>query len=372
MMQRYKLYAAIVFVCLTVFAFVGSCGGDSSSDSNDHAFDDDTDDDDDVPSDDDTGDDDSSDDDTGDDDTNDDDTIDDDTIDDDTSDDDTTDDDTGDDDTAPPECDDYGLPHIVGNLGTTDLTETSGIAISRKNPGVMWAHNDSGDGPYVFAMTLEGDYLGTALLDGATAVDWEDMTIGPCGEDQCLYLGDHGDNGASRTDCAVYRVVEPEVDPLDPFEEMTLSDWDYLPFTYPGGPRDAEALAVHPDGDVYVFSKYPYGVSEVYVFPALTPDVPVELTYLGDLDTGGGLAMTTAADIHPNGRFLLLRTYLTITEWRLDEGTPFAEIIVAPQSLVPAGVEIQGEALAYDPATGGYLHVQEGTSMPIFRVDCSE
>ncbi len=320
--------------------------------------------------DDDSVDDDTVDDDVADDDTLDDDTLDDDTTDDDTTDDDTLDDDTGDDDTEPPACDDYALPQNVGNAAFDDLTEASGLAVSLKNPGVLWAHNDSGDGPYLYAMTLTGEALGIVELDGATAVDWEDMAVGPCGDDECLFIGDIGDNGNNRTDCSVYRVVEPEVDPELPFGTMALDDWDNFPLSYPDGPRDAEALAVHPDGAVYLFAKYPGGTSEMYVFPELTPDVPVTLEYLGDLNTGFALSLTTAADIHRNGRRLLLRTYVSIAEWRLDEGLPFAEIVNAERFWTPFGIEVQGEAVAYDPADGNYLQISEWEYPPIYRIGC--
>ena len=33
-----------------------------------------------------------------------------------------------------------------------ELTESSGLAVSRTQPGVLWSHNDSGDGPNLYAM----------------------------------------------------------------------------------------------------------------------------------------------------------------------------------------------------------------------------
>lgn len=371
MKTRWLLILFLSILILTITA----CGDDDddaaliADDDTQPPFDDDAVDDDTL--DDDTVDDDSVDDDTIDDDAIDDDAIDDDTTDDDTADDDSVDDDTADDDTEPPACEDYALPQVVGNAQFAALTEASGLAVSLKNPGVLWAHNDSGDGPYLYAMTLTGESLGVVELDGATAIDWEDMAVGPCGDDECLFIGDIGDNGSSRTDCSVYRVIEPVIDPTTPFGAMSLVEWDNLPLSYPDGPRDAEALAAHPDGSVYIFAKYPGGISEMYVFPELTPDVPVTLDYIGDLDTGFGLSLTTAADIHRNGRRLLLRTYVSIAEWRLEAGQPFAEIIDAERRWTPFGVEVQGEAVAYDPANGNYLQISEWNFPPIYRVPCN-
>jgi hypothetical protein len=92
--------------------------------------------------------------------------------------------------------------------------------------------------------------------------------------------------------------------------------------------------------------------------------------YLGDLNTGFALSLTTAADIHRNGRRLLLRTYVSIAEWRLDEGLPFAEIVNAERFWTPFGIEVQGEAVAYDPADGNYLQISEWEYPPIYRIGC--
>src|SRR5688572_30035163 len=41
-------------------------------------------------------------------------------------------------------CDDAVGAEDVVTVATGDLTETSGIALSRQSDGVLWAHNDSG------------------------------------------------------------------------------------------------------------------------------------------------------------------------------------------------------------------------------------
>src|SRR5438876_6301733 len=60
------------------------------------------------------------------------------------------------------------------------LVESSGVAVSRAYPGVLWTHNDSGDGPYLYATDLRGTDRGALLVPGAQAIDWEDMSLGPC------------------------------------------------------------------------------------------------------------------------------------------------------------------------------------------------
>src|SRR2546427_279731 len=85
----------------------------------------------------------------------------------------------------------------VGTLRDPRLFEASGIAVSRAHPGVLWTHNDSGDSATVYAITLAGNLLATYRVPGATAVDWEDIALGPCPEHagRCLFIADTGDNG---------------------------------------------------------------------------------------------------------------------------------------------------------------------------------
>ena len=40
----------------------------------------------------------------------------------------------------------------VGTVAFAEINEASGMVASRKNPNVFWVHNDSGDGPYVYAL----------------------------------------------------------------------------------------------------------------------------------------------------------------------------------------------------------------------------
>src|SRR3954465_2999932 len=79
------------------------------------------------------------------------------------------------------------------------LIESSGVAVSHAHPGVLWTHNDSGDGPYLYATDLQGTGRGALLVPGAQAIDWEDMALGPCPvafarHPTCVYLADTGDN----------------------------------------------------------------------------------------------------------------------------------------------------------------------------------
>jgi hypothetical protein len=276
-----------------------------------------------------------------------------------------------------PACENYGTPHETGTIQNPKLPELSGLAVSRRNPGVMWGHNDSGDGPYLFAMTLDGKNLGSAILEGAENFDWEDLSFGLYDGAWCLWVADIGDNTHRRPYKSIYIVAEPPVDPRIAFGEMRLEIIKQIQFEYPDGRHDAEAFAVHPDGRAYVVTKLPDGTAGLYVFPEELNAEIVTVRRVGSLNLmiGDLHEIATAADIHPGGRRLLLRTYNNAFEWRLTDEAPFEDIVNAPRREVPVGMEFQGESIAYDPASGGYIHASErvaGHIPTVYHISCAD
>ena len=148
------------------------------------------------------------------------------------------------------------------------LLESSGVAVSHAFPGVLWTHNDSGDGPYLYATDLQGADRGALLVPGAQAIDWEDIALAPCPllfllqprprqyAATCIYLGDTGDNLEERPFVTVYAIPEPEP-PEGPGDTLGTSRAPaVLRVRYPDGAHDVEAIYVSPrDTAVYFVSK---------------------------------------------------------------------------------------------------------------------
>lgn len=119
--------------------------------------------------------------------------------------------------TAPPDalpaCPSFAAGMSLGRTPPTILTEASGIVESRRSPGTLWLHNDSGAGPRIVALAKTGAAQAIYDLAGASARDWEDLALGPgpVRGQSYLYIGDIGDNGESRASIDIYRVAEPDV-----------------------------------------------------------------------------------------------------------------------------------------------------------------
>ena len=97
------------------------------------------------------------------------------------------------------------LEHL-GRFDARSLPEASGIAKSRRYPGIFWVHNDSGNPPALFAIRKDGTIVREFRL-GVPNIDWEDIAADDHGH---LYVGDIGNNGDLLAIRAVYRIDEPD------------------------------------------------------------------------------------------------------------------------------------------------------------------
>jgi hypothetical protein len=255
-------------------------------------------------------------------------------------------------------CAAYGAPTKAGNVATAAVTELSGLAASRLGKGVLFAHNDSGDTPRIFAIDEMGASLGEIAVMGATAVDWEDIAAGPCPAGSCLYVGDIGDNGMSRTNLAIYRFAEPKPDAKSVTAEK-------FPIQYPDGKFNAEALLVDPKtNDVLTVVK---GMNAyVYRLPATAK--AGEVATMERVGEATGLdGVVTAGAVSPCGDRVLLRTYTSLYEFR---GTNAIAALASAPVKVPVAKEPQGEAVEYRLDGNGYFTSTEGAAPALSRVDC--
>ncbi|WP_327306086.1 WD40 repeat domain-containing protein [Streptomyces sp. NBC_01298] len=201
------------------------------------------------------------------------------------------------------------------------IKESSGLAASRIHPGVYWTHNDSDDGPYVYAVdSATGKTVARITLTGiGKPRDVEGISLGPDGR---LYVGDIGDNlGGSWNHVWIYRFAEPKTlgDATLKAEQFTVK--------YADGPRNAEALMVHPvTGRVYIASK-DEKAGGLYEGPAaLSASGTNTFRRIGDVP------WVTDGAFSPDGGQLVLRGYLWARTYPWKDGRPAGdgEAVAAP------------------------------------------
>ncbi len=259
------------------------------------------------------------------------------------------------------------------------LREVSGIAESRRRPGWYWVHNDSGDAARVFAVDSAGRTRLELALEGARAVDWEDLAVGPCGTSTCVFVGDIGDNNRRRSDCAVLRFDESVLDTVGDNPDVRAMQTirpETMPVRYPDGARDAEALVVDPaTGRFVVISKEPEGATAgVYAQPETAgTDGVWGLVRVGGMDVPApGSTLVTAADWHPCAPRLLVRTYDRVLEYAGPPGASLAMVIAATPTVLPAARETQGEAVAWALDGHSFVTLSEGRAQSFRVTRCAD
>ncbi|MEU6412116.1 hypothetical protein [Microbispora sp. NPDC046933] len=233
--------------------------------------------------------------------------------------------------------------------------ESSGLAVSPTHKGIVYTHNDSGNGPQVYAIGPDGRTRATFTIGNAEARDWEGIAAST---DRAtgrgvLWIADIGDNladggGRGWPDVSVYKVVEPRT-----MEDATLRAVRYR-FRYADGPRNAEGVMVDPrTGRLYVVSKEFSG--GVYAAPAkLRTDKVNVLRRVGPAPV-----MATDAAYAPDGSSFVIRTYFSASVYR-SPGKLIAHVTMPPLR--------QAESIAYTRDGTALLTGSEGKDSPVYRV----
>ncbi len=263
-------------------------------------------------------------------------------------------------------CDAYGAPEELPAVQASGLSESSGVAASRVQPGVFYTHDDDGP-PVLYAFDRSGTLLATYEVPDADHVDWEDIAAAPCPDrGDCLYIGDIGDNNDDRAQITIYVVREPESG------DTKVKLAERYTAVYPKGPADAEALLVQPcTGRIHIVTKGSDGLSTIYRMPFDPGRDVVTLEEVGKVEIDGPTAETrrvSGGDWDLDGDRLVLRTSSQILEWQTDPNAPNAHWSDPPRILVGAD-ERKGEGVAFD-LEGGLVTTSEGSPMPVSVSPC--
>lgn len=263
----------------------------------------------------------------------------------------------------------------TGGVRAAGLVESSGVAVSRRTPGILWSHNDSGDGPFLYAIDSTGRLHAKYRVTGARAVDWEDLALAPCPpatwpDRSCLFVADIGDNEERRPHVTLYAVPEPDspggggIRRTPPARALHLR--------YADGPRDAEALVADPEGTLFIVTKGRSGpvlryrvardawIADSTVLRA-ADTIPIRpQPLIGRWITGGAMA--------PDGRTVVLRTHTELYRFRV-EGERW---VAVGNPCWVGGLEPQGEAVDLLPDGRFILTSERGLAAdgPITIVRC--
>ena len=260
-----------------------------------------------------------------------------------------------------------------GTVGRIDIEEVSGIACSRTTPGYIWMESDN-YGTHIVATTEQGQQkvMKVNLNTNGYGIrywDWEDLCGGVYNGKNYLFIGAFGDNNEEDD---FYSVVYFEEPAITEGGEITLTPGQ-IQFVYPDGhSHNCEAMMYdNVEQTLYIVTKVYYNVCQVFSLPFRTDygETPQTLTYVCDLglksDIGYneknvqclGFHLVTAADISPDGKYVLIKNHNNITGyaeyswvlyWERQEGESIAQTVKRqPVVLDCYEWEWQGEAICW-------------------------
>jgi hypothetical protein len=270
-------------------------------------------------------------------------------------------------------------PERVAVLEDKRLHESSGLALSQKEPDIFWTHNDSGSDPCIYAIDTKGITRAKVRLPGAVNFDWEDIASvkGHDGTAR-LFIGDLGDNLLVRPTITVYEIPEPTL-PKNAGKEMLSTAPKVWHAHYPDGRHNAETLLVHPlTGRIHIVTKTDSGDCALYVFPAKHIDGSiVELMKLGDLKFPAkprlgkrptDASQTTGGAFSPDGRHVIISTYSYLHEWTLGVEEDLATALKRQAKIIEPPLVMQLESICYDRDGNTLWLTSERLPTPLWRI----
>jgi len=286
------------------------------------------------------------------------------------------------------DCESWGPPRVIGELDRA-IKEASGLAISTKYPSRFYHINDSGDAGVIYQSDSYGALQKKIILDIQKPLDGEALSLGPCGvkfsskdSKQCLYFGDIGDNNLKRTEILITVLEEAESfsTPAAVLRQHRLK--------YPSGARNAESMAVHPNGDLFIISKAQIaeddhvGPAEIFTLSAEelwgSQEALKTMRKIGEINLPEILKehevfgqIATDMSIANDGKSFLILTYQKILQFHFDIAKfdkNFLDFTIIHPKQLP-----QQEGISFLPrsSTSFVYSTEFHKSAPLVQMDCS-
>ncbi len=269
---------------------------------------------------------------------------------------------------------DFHLTDEKHTIQPPAVNEASGLAVSPKNDRFLWTLNDSGGTPDLHLLTTAGEDRGKVTVTRAANIDWEDIASFTLDGKSYLLIADIGDNNAVRPIRTVHILLEPTL-PADG-QKLTGSvttAW-HIDFTYEGGPRDCESVAVDAVAGKIILVSKRTKPPEVYEMPLRAPKTSAPLvlkkTSVTSVDSPAGNALPfasqpTGLDISADCTLAAVVTYYGVFLFpRKPEESWVEAFSHKPQPLAPHALP-QAESVAFSKDGKRIYVISEGKNSPI-------
>ena len=265
----------------------------------------------------------------------------------------------------------YGKPSRLCHLANRAVGESSGMTVSRRNEGVFWTHNDSGGHARLFAFNAKGKDLGSFTIPGAANYDWEDIASFSLDGKHYLLIGDTGDNSRRRSGYALYLVEEPLVEPGKKPGPGKAKLVQTILFTFKGGSRDGEGLAVDVNSKTIFIATRTYRPKcEIFALPLPKQgnDEALQATRIATAKIRIGNAM----DVSPDGRRAIIGTYTDAYEFVRQPDEKWEAAWARQPRVLRIPKRRKGESIAYGTDGKTLYLTSEGRPCPLWMVPAVE
>lgn len=261
-------------------------------------------------------------------------------------------------------------------VGDERIQEASGLAWSQLHRDACWIHNDSGDKPRLFLVNRDGSTRAVVTVADAEAYDWEDMCAFTRDGNAWLLVGDIGDNARRRglpgqgglPPCRLLLLRETPLPATgDKPAAVRWSVHSTLEFTWEGGPRDCESLAVDVrDNRILLVSKSQPLSCGLYHLPLRLE--PGRQTAVARQLTSASIPFATAMDVSPAGDRMVIVTPLTGLLVTRQGTQSWADALSQNAQVLQLPPRRQGETVCFLPDGRSVLLNSEGVHQPLWHL----
>lgn len=283
----------------------------------------------------------------------------------------------------------FDAAQMVGQIENDRLVECSGLDSSLRHDDLLWAINDGGNGPFLYALGSNGHDRGSVRVAGAKNRDWEGLDTFRWQGRPMILIADIGDNKQRYERHTLYIVEEP---PLDG-ERLTHSAvvdvaWR-IDFAYPDRNHDAEGVAVDPlNNEVLILTKrddpprlfaLPLEATSTGQVAVARQVAPIDRipppTFEDRLQPFGDFrSQPTALDVSANGLEMVVLTYKHAYLFQRRPGDSWATAVGAGPIVITLPLPqddrhlVQREAVCFSMDGGSLLVSSEGKGAGIFQL----
>ncbi len=279
----------------------------------------------------------------------------------------------------------FDVAQLAGRIEDSRLVECSGMDTSSATSNLIWAINDSGDGPFIYALRYDGSSMGRLRVIGANNRDWEGLDTFMWQNRPMILIADFGDNQEKYASHILYIIEEPRCDDQGFTDDAVVEIAWRIEFSYPGRNHDAEGVAVDVEsGKVLILTKRdnPPVLYELPLIPQKDHAVAKKITTVAHIPPpttedsrqkhGKYRSQPTALDISPDGSQAVVLTYKHAYLYTRQNSYAWSEVfnehpttiaLPLPEDFIDLR---QREAICFTPDGKSLIVTSEGSAVGIY------